>query len=64
MSFSRSITRLLLPNKTEQTQGILQLYYEKVITNSFNGIVVADNKGNIIYTTNAAQELFGLLVRL
>ena len=32
---------------------------EKIITNSFNGIVVADNNGKIIYTNKASQELFG-----
>ena len=42
-------------NKLEYIEAL----HKKVITNSFNGIVVANNKGNIIYTNNAAQELFG-----
>jgi len=32
---------------------------EKIITNSFNGIVVAGNDGKIIYTNIATQDLFG-----
>ena len=45
--------------KKQNKLRYIEALHEKVITNSFNGIVVADNKGNIIYTNNAAQELFG-----
>ena len=45
--------------KKQNKLKYIEALHEKVITNSFNGIVVADKNGKIIYTNKATQELFG-----
>ena len=45
--------------KKQNKLKYIEALSEKVITNSFNGIIVADEKGRITYVNNTAALLFG-----
>ena len=45
--------------KKQDKLKYIEALNEKIITNSFNSIVVADSNGVIIYVNNATLELFG-----
>jgi PAS domain S-box-containing protein len=45
--------------KKQNKLKYIEALHEKIITNSFNSIVVADNNGEIIYVNNSTIELFG-----